>query len=260
MKSHAAMALVNPIYAFVVPFLFVVTLPLALFAGITTTLAFSLLIFRVLVVYLDVAISLVPQSLAGLRSARPRRHLALSSSAASLSAVNHHHHHGSSNANSVSNSPPPTPMLARKRRRRPSSASIMSNGSATPVSETGLGLMPSVGPERDYEGVGGWRTGDDDVWTTINSRLELPDRNYVRNHHRTPSGPTTPGDSGFLVMKSRTRSPDTRSSKAGAPSPNSSRARTPPGPRISFGYSDSYFPTMTSPKVGKKPPSSVHGA
>lgn len=39
------------------------------------------------------------------------------------------------------------------------------------------GLAPSVGIERDFEGVGGWRlndSNDDDGWENINSRLELP--------------------------------------------------------------------------------------
>jgi len=64
------MALLNPVYAFVVPFLFVVTVPLAVFAGITTTIAFSVLILRVLAVYLDVALSFVPHYLGG-RKTRP---------------------------------------------------------------------------------------------------------------------------------------------------------------------------------------------
>ncbi|OIW32535.1 hypothetical protein CONLIGDRAFT_273629 [Coniochaeta ligniaria NRRL 30616] len=59
------MPIPNPVYGLMVPFLCVVTLPLAIFAGITTTLAFSVLMFRVMVVYLDIAVSLVPQYLMG---------------------------------------------------------------------------------------------------------------------------------------------------------------------------------------------------
>lgn len=240
------MALLNPVYAFVLPFLFLATVPLAVFAGITTTLAFSVLICRVVVVYLDVALSLVPQSIAGrLKSGRSRRMRHASAIDTTIAAFG---------TAGISNSPPPTPFIRTRRRRRPSSASLMSAGSATPVSE--LGLIPSVGAERDYEGVGGWRTGDDEIWTTINSRLELPDRQYARNHHRTPSGgPPTPGEGGYLMMKSRTRSPESKSSIKPSPSPNSSRARTPSGPRISFagvGSADGYFPLTMSPTAAKK--------
>jgi hypothetical protein len=116
-------------------------------------------------------------------------------------------------------------------------------------------LLPSIGPERDFEGVGGWRlSGDDETWTTINSRLELPDKQYHgRNHHRSPSGPTTPGEGGYLMMKGRTRSPSAIRTSA---SPNSGRTRTPSGPRIAFtnkSFIDSYFPSLkTSPKGGLK--------
>lgn len=59
------MPIPNPVYGLMVPFLCIVTLPLAIFAGITTTLAFSVLMFRVMMVYLDIAVSLVPQYLMG---------------------------------------------------------------------------------------------------------------------------------------------------------------------------------------------------
>ncbi|KAK7422257.1 hypothetical protein QQX98_001780 [Neonectria punicea] len=239
------MALLNPVYAFVVPFLFVVTVPLAVFAGITTTLAFSVLILRVVAVYIDVALSLVPHYLGGRKPPlyRPHPpHLEGSSAVATT--------FSSSSSSASSNAP-----LRRRRRRRSSSA--LSNTSLTPAaSETALGLAPSIGPERDFEGVGGWRLGDDEVWTTINSRLELPDKQYhVRNHHRSPSGPTTPSEGMYLMMKSRAPSPETKRSSA---SPNSSRTRTPSGPRIAFAAMplvDSYFPMLkTSPKITKKLP------
>ncbi len=245
------MALINPVYAFVVPFLFVVTVPLALFAGITTTLAFSVLICRVIIVYLDIALSLVNRSLIGLK-------------------VPTHLHHAAAR----SDTPSPTHSTAnlvhhpRRRRRRPSSASILSGGSITPVNngnDTGLGLIPSIGAERDFEGVGGWRVGDDDIWTTINSRFELHDRQHARNHHRSPSGggggPTTPGDGGFLMMKRRTRSPESAAAAMTGPlktptSPNCSRTRTPSASRVSFGgssaFADGYFPLTMSAKVPGK--------
>ncbi|KAI9167190.1 hypothetical protein HJFPF1_03315 [Paramyrothecium foliicola] len=252
------MALLNPVYAFFVPFLFVVTIPLALFAGITTLLAFSVLIFRVALVYLDIAISLVPQSIVGFKPRRyrpPRQRLQLQPRAQQQQHRLNIPRLSPTSTTIHSATPSPTLTPGRRRRRRPSSASIISNGSTTPVGDGSLGLMPSVGPERDYEGIGGWRVGDDDIWTTINSRLEFPDR---RHHHRSASGGavTTPGEGSYLMMKGRTRSPEARASKP-AISPNSSRARTPTGARISFaavGGSDGYFPLTLSPKALKKQP------
>ncbi|UNI22006.1 hypothetical protein JDV02_007936 [Purpureocillium takamizusanense] len=263
------MALLNPVYAFMVPFLFIVTAPLALFAGITTTLAFSVLILRVLIVYLDIALSLVPSYFKRHQHhPHPRHDGAAAPRGVSPAAT-------SSSAHSVADyASPPTPTqqqvpLFRRRRRRPSSAtSIVSAGSSTPSGnvDAGLGLVPSVGAERDFEGIGGWRSGkdgdddDDNAWTTINSRFEFP---YARSHHnRTPSGgawPPTPGDSGVLMMKSRrSGSPDSRHSSKGPASPNSSRARTPSASRvataITMGHGDSYFPLAMSPAASKKVP------
>ncbi|KAM7190584.1 hypothetical protein V8F33_009374 [Rhypophila sp. PSN 637] len=65
------MALINPVHGLVVSFLCLCTIPLAIFAGITTTLAFSILMFRVAVVYVDIALSMIPQYFRGGRS-RPR--------------------------------------------------------------------------------------------------------------------------------------------------------------------------------------------
>ncbi|KAK5998250.1 hypothetical protein PT974_00624 [Cladobotryum mycophilum] len=242
------MALLNPVYAFFIPLLFGITIPLAVFAGITTTFAFSILICRVIVVYLDIAVSLVTRSLIGLTKNKNIYFQPQPSSSSS-----------SVNSNTISPSASTT-LLRRHRRRRRSSVGGVSAGTVTPASEVGLGLIPSVGAERDFEGVGGWRMGDDDeIWTTINSRLELPDRQYSRNHHRTLSGgPTTPGDGGFLMMKGRTRSPEKKQSPT---SPNSSRIRAPSASRFGFtgmGQSESYFPmTITPNKGAKRAPSSV---
>ncbi|CAM1511196.1 Fc.00g087090.m01.CDS01 [Cosmosporella sp. VM-42] len=225
------MALLNPVYAFLVPFLFIVTVPLAIVAGITTTVAFSVLILRVLAVYLDVALSLLP----GYLTVSKPQYLQYAS-----------------RSGSTSSSPTLAPLRRRRRRR---SSSALSAGTLTPVSDGALGIMPSIGPERDFEGVGGWRVGEDEIWTTINSRLELPDKQHGRNHHRTPSGPTTPGEGGYLMMKGRTSA--TPESKRSSTSPNSSRTRTPSGPRISFigkTHVDGYFPMLkTSPKKRLSP-------
>ena len=52
-------------------------------------------------------------------------------------------------------------------------------------------ISPSIGLERDFEGVGGWRLDstdndtDEQQWHTLNSRLENP---YRRHHFRSQSG------------------------------------------------------------------------
>ncbi|KAF3767835.1 hypothetical protein M406DRAFT_355727 [Cryphonectria parasitica EP155] len=142
-------------------------------------------------------------------------------------------------------------------------------------------MIPSIGMDRDFEGVGGWRldgkdADDDDAWTQLNSRLELPHDPQRRHHHRSPSGggATTPGGAGdYLVMKS----PRAARSKDGSPenggarrdrerrqqgngmSPNSSRQRTPtnglapvPPPLTTMDRADeSYFPPL-SPKIARR--------
>jgi hypothetical protein len=60
------MALLNPVYAIILPFLFMFTLPIALFATLTTFLSFSLLFLRVLAVYFELAIAVIPYYLLGL--------------------------------------------------------------------------------------------------------------------------------------------------------------------------------------------------
>lgn len=287
------MAIINPVYALIVPFLFVFTIPLAIFAGITTTLAFSVLMFRVAVVYVDIAVNMVPQYLTGRRVYPfPRGYAStlLSTTEASSNMP-------PSPVGSGTSSPPTSRQVVRHhRRRRTSGASLHSVGSITPVDDhisgSGLGLggskrnsfmmIPSIGMDRDFEGVGGWRLGgrnpddDDDAWTHINSRLELP-LDYQRKHHqRSPSGggATTPGGGNggeYLMMKSPTsaRSQDRSPEKSGkrsrdkkdkdgggvktngvpvAMSPNSSRVRTPtntmPPPLTTVAEGDGYFPRL----------------
>lgn len=152
------------------PVLLLVSLPLAIFAAITTSFAFSALLFRVLVVYAELAAALIQNQLA----------------------IN-------GAAESASSPRKSTPLVidekdSRRKSRRDSACSGNSNGgSMTPKipESSGLGIYRSGGIERDFEGVGGWRipgSDDDDVlWTSMNSRLELPaivdERKH--NHHRS---------------------------------------------------------------------------
>lgn len=261
------MAILNPVYVLIVPFLFVVTIPLAIFAGITTTLAFSVLMFRVAVVYIDIAVHMVPQYVTGLRfSPLSRYPNAIMAGTTSPSLNRPVSPAGSSSGHST----PPLTIATNRviipvrhhRRRRTSGASFNSVGSITPIDDNVNGpyggnkrdsfaMVSSLNMDRDFEGVGGWRLGGkhadyDDAWAQLNSRLELPLDTQRRHHHRSPSGggATTPGGAGeYLVMKSprAMRSVDTSPNRRGRErkerdggvkvvsmvSPNSSRQRTP---------------------------------
>jgi len=249
------MALFNPMRIFIVPFLFIVTAPLAIFAGITTFMAFSVLLFQVLSVYFELFLSVFPAYMTGRRS----NHQSRDSKAVSPT--------GSGSSSPITTittitTTRTTTTGSPQRRRRPSSASIVSiGGSTTPTSEAGLGLIPSVGADRDFEGVGGWRVGgDNDAWRSINPRLEMSDHQHHlgqhsgKGHHRAFSGPSAHGiEGGMLMMKGRTRSPEKKSQRP--VSPNSSRARAPIAvlPAFTTLDGDSCY-SAVSPKATKKGP------
>lgn len=318
------MALLNPVYGLIVPFLFVVTIPLAILAGVTTTLAFTVLMFRVAVVYLDIAVNMVPQYVTGRRIFPfPGRYMSSllntavsnlpppTATTSSSSPIESRPASGQSSPGSLTfpstaaatttTSSSRTPGSGRHhRRRRTSGASFASVGSITPIDDAAAGavagaggmgskrnsymMMPSIGMDRDFEGVGGWRINDknpadDDAWAQLNSRLELPLDQQRRHHRRSPSGggAITPrgggGGGDYLVMKS----PRVTRSKEGSPenapggrrgrewggkgsvviSPNSSRQRTPTGgmppPLTTIASDASYFPPVLSPKSARKP-------
>ena len=74
-------------------------------------------------------------------------------------------------------------------------------------------MTPSVGLNRDFEGVGGWRLldqEDDGSWANINSRLELPlERAAPRHRQRSQSlGPASPGEIARLTPKHTSVQPD----------------------------------------------------
>ncbi|MCJ1404286.1 hypothetical protein MMC11_007511 [Xylographa trunciseda] len=127
------------------PFILVVSVPLFVFAIITTSLAFSTLLLRVLIVYIELAVVVV------------HNHFSLAPS---------------------SNKQPP---LSHKKSGRSIAGSRSSSGSLTPkLPVPDSGIYPSTPLARDFEGVGGWRfpdAEDDDseaLWTGMNARLELP--------------------------------------------------------------------------------------
>ena len=195
------MALFSPSYGLVLPFLFLFAIPITLLAALTTTLAFSILLFRVTLVNIELAIAIIPNYLLG---AKP-------------TAQSH-----------------PSARSSTTRRRRRRGSSTMVSGSTTPTSTGAVpGLNPNANHMRDYEGVGGWRLGppsdDDDLWTKINSRLELP-AERGRRHQRSLTAGSIPGQK--RVMSSEMM--------------NTAWARTPPS--VAFA-GDSFFPQMP-PSLG----------
>ena len=184
-------------YLLLSPILLFISIPLSLFAAITTTLAFSTLFFRALLVYAELGAVLIQTHFSS-----------------------QHVYENTLASTRV------TPAVAEgkqsRHKNRRSSAGGGSNGGSTfpRVTDTGFGAYNGGGVVRDFEGVGGWRnpgTDDEDaIWTSLNSRLELPavvdGRN--RNHHRSrTSGSLTTVS---LPLKSPVRS----------------RARTPTSVRV----------------------------
>lgn len=193
------MGLLNPVYGLVVPFLCFFTIPLAIFAGITTTFAFSILMLRVATVYLEIALQMVPQYITGRSSylglPTPYRGTHSYNGARSpISPVGSLGSAAGSNLASPTSATTPLPGLVgsgyksprhrsavalaasggsagfpigERRSRRSSQASMISVGTISPMREgavtpalAGAALMPSTGLDRDFEGLGGWRLDD----------------------------------------------------------------------------------------------------
>lgn len=222
LHSRIAMALLNPLQLLVFPFLLVVSLPLAIFAGATTILAFMVLFMRLFFVYFDVGLETLRYVLLG-------------------------HQQGQqllvSPANSRRPSAPTSPRLSRSaspgeasppsQRRRRSRAGSVANITPLIGGLGGVSIAPKSSLDRDFEGVGGWRNNadpeDEHAWESLNSRLEIPDQ---RHHHRSQS--TTAALLGVNVSAPGLfKSPSVAAinpqdlRKGSASSPNSSRSRTP---------------------------------
>ncbi|KAF4635885.1 hypothetical protein G7Y89_g2210 [Cudoniella acicularis] len=201
------MPMLSPLYTLTLPLIFLCSIPIACFACLTTALAFSILFFRVTLIYIDLAAAIMPQYLLG-----ATRILA----------------HPPTVRQIKSASPTPPPSARRRKRRTSSSSAHSATGSITPMNLSShnsiLGLSASVGPSRDYEGVGGWRldnpSGEDDaLWTKTNSRLELP-ADHVRRHKRSLTSGCVPhkgevgrgrkdGDDMVVMNTGRARTPPT---------------------------------------------------
>jgi hypothetical protein len=223
------MALLNPIYGLILPFLFICTLPLAFFATLTTLFAFCVLLFRVALIYIELALAVIPYYLG------PRIVTAIKPASAKVE---------------------PIIIPAKRRKRRSSSSSALSAGSITPVameSNSILGTRQSIGVARDFEGVGGWRLGDaeeeEEAWTNINSRLVLP-ADHTRRHQRSHT-------SGGLPISARNSSPEAVMMM------NSSRvrAKTPDKPKGGWIWEpDGYFPADGISRAGASSSGSSKGS
>ncbi|KAL8700907.1 MAG: hypothetical protein Q9224_000745 [Gallowayella concinna] len=148
------------------PLLLLVSVSLMGFAVFTTAAALSTLLFRVLLVYADLAAVLIKTQLL---------------------------HHGP--LTTTSHRPTKSSRTSASLSRRRSSSSTESQpfgGSRTPKSSesSGLGIYSAGTMQRDFEGVGGWRIpnteGEDILWTSMNARLELPafSEGQYRHHRR----------------------------------------------------------------------------
>ncbi|KAI9865773.1 MAG: hypothetical protein M1824_000033 [Vezdaea acicularis] len=205
-------------------------LPIALFALFTSSIAFSTLAIRVLVVYIELGMAVtheyffISPSPPPYQPTRPHR---------------------------SSSSPTAGPDTARWTKRRSSAGSSRSDivpgqqqqppRPAPQRSQSGFFGLGAVGLERDFEGVGGWRFagsgGEDDEiqWSSMNSRLKTPsahDQDRRRKHHRRS---LTSGSFPAALMTSSSNTWATRHSRA------RSHPKTPPAHVTYKEDGESYF-------------------
>ncbi|KAL8818671.1 MAG: hypothetical protein Q9223_002744 [Gallowayella weberi] len=137
------------------------------FALLTTAAALFTLLFRVLLLYADLAAVLIKTQLL-------------------------HHSPLNTTSSHVPIKSSRTSASLSRRRSSSSSESQPFGGSRTPKSSesSGLGIYSAGTMQRDFEGVGGWRIpnteGEDILWTSMNARLELPafSEGPYRHHRR----------------------------------------------------------------------------
>ena len=224
-SSSVELSMWNPIYA-IAPFVLLsISIPLAVFGVITTSIAITLLSFRALVVYCHLALAIIGAWL----SPSPSKHFLPRRSRVLPASARH------------------SPTGLRQYPRRTSIASTASSQD-TPVTSAhtsrllkhkNYSLTALIGTSeltRDFEGVGGWRVpGDDDeeaLWMGINSRLELPAEAPTRRHGRSLTGGASPSQRWSI-------GPETLRM-----SPVQSRARTPVRFVVDEDYG--YFPEQST--------------
>ncbi|KAI9693255.1 MAG: hypothetical protein M1822_005251 [Bathelium mastoideum] len=241
------MTILNPLHLATSALLFILAIPLTLFALLTTTLAFGTLLLRVSVVYVELGAALLHSWLFASNTPvtvlHHGPHPAPPTSSAQATPSSLLRHGGTNSGSSSSNdkttrvrshdlpsisSPNPsanalattTPATPRLTRAAPHHLRTKSGSAAS------LATFASTGPTRDYEGVGGWRlagSGDEEaLWMGINARLELPaGGSGSRRHHqrRMSAGAGAGAGAGVVRMspvQSRGRTPGEGEGGAGA--------------------------------------------
>lgn len=149
----------NPIYLLGPPIILIVSIPLAIFAMITTSLAVTALTVRVSIIYIELGFAVAQSWL----SSKP--------------------HKTSPQASPVLVRSPSSPQRHRRQRQSIASSVASSQDLTVPQqapnkSDSWASLVGTGVENRDYEGVGGWRIAgdgeDDALWIGMNRRLELP--------------------------------------------------------------------------------------
>jgi hypothetical protein len=210
----------NPVYA-VAPFVLMsISIPLTIFAVVTTSIAISLLSFRALIVYFQLAVAVIGAWLSPSPAKHTTRRNPPTTSFKRLSPTRQRHRR-SNTVSTVSSLDDPAPaQIPRIAHKNNSLTALIGTSELT----------------RDFEGVGGWRVpGDDDeeaLWMGINSRLQLPAETPTRRHKRSLTGGASPSQRWSF------------SPEALWMSPVQSRARTP----VRFAVDDDeadYFPPQS---------------
>ena len=205
----------SPVYFVALLVLVGISIPLAILAVFTTSIAILFLSFRALQVYFDLAIAVISAWLAPSPKYTPSHRSSLASSA--RQSPNRHRQRSStvSTASSHDTTAPSMHTSRLLKHKNNSLSALIGTGELT----------------RDYEGVGGWRVaGDDDeeaLWMGINSRLQLPAES-PRRHKRSATGGASPSQRWSA------------SSEALRMSPVQSRSRTPV--RFVMDDESGYFP------------------
>ncbi|KAH0536724.1 hypothetical protein FGG08_006432 [Glutinoglossum americanum] len=204
--------MMNPLSFLLPPILLVLSVPFAAFAIFTTIIALSALTFRALVVYIELAVVVIHNYVFLRPPSKSSRRPRVPSSRDGVH--------------------------RRKKRRSSGSSAVSDQGPLMQADRDngGFALTSSVGIERDFEGVGGWSLSgpnEDALWTSMNSRLELPAEERQRRHRRSLTASGIPSGN----AESRSRREWRYSSEGIGISPIMSRARTPPA--AAFGLSGS---------------------
>ncbi|KAE9969396.1 hypothetical protein BLS_005389 [Venturia inaequalis] len=210
-----APSIFNPLYLLVPPVILLFSIPLGIFAAITTTLAIGTLLIRVSIVYFDLLLALI------------RSYIFEKTKAPTPQPSPPHRHRSRRGSNFSSSSSQDFTVLGK-------------NGPSKSASFASLLGAGAPGSTRDFEGIGGWREtavnpGEEASWINMNSRLELPAPTVERRRHQRSLTGGSQRWSGHW------------SPEAVRLSPAQSRARTPSITELKMSEGgDGYFPLQLS--------------